>query len=715
MLSLTLSPLAPVLFLLWIIVLLVLNLCYRYLILQVVTTKSQSGGLHYIQAVKLLLFPTLACPPALLTIYLLIRQAWVQASFALVLTFAVVAVRFLFATQFGKREEMMLAKVEDYHSQPKILKLHAGQSSRSNVAGATTATTLTAVASSNDSVVDLRQMQPGDEGLQPMVEESESDDDGAGTGHLSPGRRRVRRMIKRPTTIIGQVRNSMFSSVSQSSSTHRPKSVPVFDLERYEKEILGINHERDSVPDLGTLSGTRKSSSHHQLSQIQSQEGGKELNGEASSKEQQAHTSLVRSKTIATTTPAFDPTTSEVAFSDFFSEYTQSRTKLADSAPSKAEEEEDEKEAKYREIVMALRRASSVASQRLPEFVNSTGALDHPNQRRMGPGAGLGNRHGGPYNNNANNTKANFRASLPALSKYPSTSGGAHHPQRFLGDTLSNISNSPRLSRGGIGGRGAPSLPMLLIHRESAVAAKEWHRIQSLYLHPVLAEARSRVIVWLPSQTEQSFMGLSRETQGAAARFLAQCKVHNPTSASSLTRASVISTSTLTLGHGHHDEGAIAAAHTSHNICSCQLYQELLKAVADAVALADQEVRDLRIVGLTVWLDSRHVVWGEPSEEDGRLGDRIMIAGGPSSSTLVLDGEANHRAGGTQVGDGLLSWLEEEAGGGRGEEGHEEMGMGAGAPGIVGGSMGVIMKRPIGSYGRLVGDGEEDDISRGLL
>ncbi|KAF9372601.1 hypothetical protein CPC16_002336 [Podila verticillata] len=715
LISLTLLPLAPVLFLLWIVVLLVLNICYRYLILQVVTTKSQSGGLHYIQAINLLLFPTLACPPALLTIYLLIRQAWVQASFALVLTFAVVAMRFLFATQFGKREEMMLAKVENYHSQPKVLKLHAGQGGRSNAAGAATTTTLTAVASTNDSIMDLRQTQLGGEGLQPMVEESESDNDSAGTDRLSPGRRRTRRMIKRPTTIIGQVRNSMFSSVSQASSSHRPKSVPVFDLERYEKEILGINREQDSVRDSGTLSSTRKSSSHHQLSQIQSQEdGGKELNGEAS-KEQQTHTSLVRSKTIATTTPTFDPTTSEVAFSDLFSEYTHS-TKLADSALSKAEEEEDEKEAKYREIVIALRRASSVASQRLPEFVNSTGALDNPGRRvRVGPVAALGNRHGGPYNAN-NSSKDNFRASLPALSKYPSISGRAHRPQRSLGGALSNISMSPQRS-GGVGGRGAPSLPMLLIHRESAVAAKEWHRIQNLYLHPVLAEARSRVIVWLPSQTEQSFMGLSRESQGAAARFLAQCKMHNPTSPSSSTKASGFSALTLTPGV---DQGAIAGqqhAHTSHNICSCQLYQELLKAVADAVALADQEVRDLRIVGLTVWLDSRHVVWGQPSEEDGRLGDRVMIAGGPSSSTLVPGGGASHQTGGTLIGDGLLSWLEEEdrEGGGRGEEEDEEMGMGPGAPGIVGGSMGVIMKRPIGSYGRLVGNGEEDDISRGLL
>lgn len=707
LLSLTLLPLAPVLFLLWIVVLLVLNICYRYLILQVVTTKSQSGGLHYAQAIKLLLFPTLACPPALLTIYLLIRQAWVQASFALILTFAVVAMRFLFATQYGKREEMMLAKVEDYHSQPKVLKLHAGQG-HSNAAGAATSTTLTAVASTNDSIVDLRQTQSGGEGLQPMVEESESDDDGAATGHLAPGRGRTRRMIKRPTTIIGQVRNSMFSSVSQASSSHRPKSVPVFDLERYEKDILGINREEDSIREYGTLSSTQKSSSHHQLSQIQSQEyGGKELDGEAS-KEQQAHTSLVRSKTIATTTPTFDPTASEVAFSDLFKEYTH-HTKLADSAPSKAEEEEDEKEAKYREIVIALRRATSVASQRLPEFVNSTGAPDnHKRQVRVGPGAGLGNRHGGPYNNNANNSsKANFRASLPALSKYPSISGRAHHPQRSLGDALSNISMSPH--PGGVGGRGAPSLPMLLIHRESAVAAKEWHRIQNLYLHPVLAEARRRVVVWLPSQTEQSFMGLSRETQGAAARFLAQCKEHNPTSPSSSTRASGFSASTLTPGQG-------ANAGQQH-VCSCQLYQELLKAVADAVALADQEVRDLRIVGLTVWLDSRHVVWGQPNEEDGRLGDRVMIAGGPSSSTLVLGGGASHRTGETLIGDGLLSWLEEEDrdGGERGEEGDEEMGMGAGAPGIVGGSMGVIMKRPIGSYGRLVGDGEEDDISRALL
>ncbi|KAF9307183.1 hypothetical protein BGZ74_009889 [Mortierella antarctica] len=702
LLSLSLLPLSPLLFLLWIVVLLVLNLCYRYLVLQVVTTKSQSGGLHYLQAVKLLLFPTLACPPALLTIYLLIRQAWVQASFALVLTFAVAAMRVVFGTQYGKREEMMLAKVEDYHSQPKVLKLHSGQDSRH--AGVTTTITDVTEVTSDNSVVDLGDIQPGDEGLQP-TEGPDSDNDSADTGHLSPGGRRMRRMMKRPTTIIGQVRNSMFSSHSRASS-HRPKSVPVFDLERYEKEILGMhNSEKDSIRD--------------------------------------RETHLARAKTIATTKPTFDPAT-EVAFSDLFSDYTTGHNTVADSTLSKAEELEDEKEAKYREIVIALRRATSVASQRLPEM-GPSGLLDHPRRRAAGPGglAGISEstpglqelkRNGGPYGNNNTSSKANFRASLPALSKYPSTR--AHNQQRSLGDALSNnISMSSSLSGSGNGNGGAPSLPMLLIHRESAVAAKEWHRIQNLYLNPVLAEAKARVMVWLPSQTEQSFMGLSRETQGAAARFLAQCKIHNNSNnntgtASSLraSAASGISVSTLTPGHehDHSSDRAIATenAPTPHvQWCTCQLYQELMKAVADAVALADQEVRDLRIVGLTVWLDSRHVVWGEPSEEDGRLGDRMMIAGGPSTTTLVLGGggsshlfgaAARNQAGGTLIGDGLLSWLEDEDYEKAGEEGYEELGMGPGAPGIVGGSMGVIMKRPIGYYGRLVGDGEEDDISRGL-
>ncbi|KAG0033427.1 hypothetical protein BGZ81_008513 [Podila clonocystis] len=714
-----------------------------YFLFLVVTTKSQSGGLHYFQAVKLLLFPTLACPPALLTIYLFIRQAWVQASFALVLTFAVVAMRVVFGIQYGKREEMMLAKVEDYHSQPKVLKLHSGQGSR-HAGETTTATNVTVVASDN-SIVDLGDIQPGGEGLQP-TEESDCDNDGADTGHLSPGRRRVRRMMKRPTTIIGQVRNSMFSSHSNTSS-QRPKSVPVFDLERYEKEILGINHvDKDSIRERGTQStNTRKSSSNHQLSQIRSQDGKQEPQQSSNEKEpsidrvEQAQTSLVRAKTIATTTPVFDPVT-EVAFSDLFSDYITRRDIVADSTQSKAEELEDEKEAKYREIVIALRRATSVASQRLTETGTSS-LLDHP-RRRAGAGglAGISetslglqelkrNGGGGPY---SNSPKANFRASLPALSKYPSTR--AHNQQRSLGDTLNNFSVSSRLSSGG---NGAPSLPMLLIHRESAVAAKEWHRIQNLYLNPVLAKAKDRVMVWLPSQTEQSFMGLSRETQGAAARFLAQCKIHNnnnnnnnSTGASPSLRTSAalsgISMSTLAHGHGHSPDRATATGNvpTPHVQCTCQLYQELMKAVADAIALADQEVRDLRIVGLTVWLDSRHVVWGEPSEEDGRLGDRIMIAGGPSTTTLVLGGGdsshllgvgARNQAGGTVVGDGLLSWLEDEGHERAGEEGYEELGMGPGAPGIVGGSMGVIMKRPIGYYGRLVGDGEEDDISHGLL
>jgi len=147
--------------------------------------------------------------------------------------------------------------------------------------------------------------------------------------------------------------------------------------------------------------------------------------------------------------------------------------------------------------------------------------------------------------------------------------------------------------------------------------------------------------------------------------------------------------------------------------CTCQVYQELLKSVADAVALADQEIRDLRTLGLTVWLDSRHVVWGTEKEEDGRLGDRVMVSTGP-----VYGGISGTFRGPTppqrQIGDGLLSWLEpEDPESERHLSSSRSSHLGHGAAGIIGGSIGVIMKRPIGAYGRLVGDGEEDDVPRG--
>ncbi|KAG0333290.1 hypothetical protein BG004_000899 [Podila humilis] len=813
LLSLTLIPLSPILFLLWIVVLFAMNLCYRYLVLQVVATKSQSGGLHYLQAINLLLFPTVACPPIVLTIYLFIRQAWVHAGFALVLSFAVLAMRVVIAIQFRKREEMMLARVEENHSQSSYHKLGYRSSTTTTttttttLAGfpnttttMTTTTTSAAFATEHGSIVDLRHIRPGGNGAEQghgLVSDMTSSESnygasGVGTGDVSStGRRNMQTRMPRPTTIIGQVRNSMFSSHSQSSiPSNRPKSVPVFDLERYEKEILGIgSNDKDPTQDESSFMVERSSTIHSQDANERGYTGG-----------------LVRANTIATSSASFDPTIGTTAassdvdvFSNFLNDNYDNRSTLPPTTSilrSKAEEEAEEKEAKYREIVIALRRASSVASQRLPKNTTgggsaSSGTLNHPRRVRLvKSGEGLASiresfsdtghgsqqnveskKYQGPYTNQSG--KALFRASLPALSSNPpGVAAAAASPSS---NALSQISMSSRLSggsggRGGAGSNGAPSLPMLLIHRESAVAAKEWSRVQNLYLNPVLQEAKDRVMFWLPSQTEQSFLGLSRETQGTAARFLAQCRHHHhqqqqqhqhhsmtgtttmtttsnsggcstvgriSSSSAAMMESSGISTSTLATPGGEptsDPDSGRNVRRSQHLQCTCHLYQELMKAVADAVALADQEVRDLRTVGLTVWLDSRHVVWGEENEENGRLGDRLMVSSGPSSSTLILGGGAVGGAAGNNegrnnngesrsrttttsggqllVGDGLLSWLDEDTNGVAAGGYGNEMRTGQGAPGVIGGSMGVIIKRPIGSYGRMVGDGEEEGIAR---
>lgn len=812
--SLTLLPLAPLLFLFWIVALMGMNLCYRYVVLQVVTTKSQSGGLHYLQAIKFILFPALACPPLLLAVYLGIRQAWVQAAFAIVLLVAVLIARIVVEVQFGKREEMMLKKVEEYDLQPKILLLHSGKALGADGKSGDKARG----AGGQDSIVHLGHLSPGTLGREASSIASDargfsSDSDGEGPigsspseldeqgkETTSPRQRMIKRMIKRPTTIIGQYRNSFVSTISRGT---RPKSVPVFDLERFESEILGIEKDSAEAPD-ASLQGSKA----HVVAATPYQ-------GQAHSRS----TSLVRAQTISHAA-AHGPTSSTTGFEagfsfddgiedpemcDLFQKYSNmsQRAVVEGSTLSKAEEEEVEKEAKYREIVKALRRASTVASRKKPDepFAktnrNNAAAGTSSQQRRVRM-AGANEfvsplleavnetQTTGQFTKRAavvggsNSNKTLFRASLPALNPRPLhyTNNPYLLHQRSIDDALSNASMSSGISSSGLHhGRGAPpSLPMLLIHRESVVAAKEWSRIQGLYLNPVLQEAKARVIVWLPSQTEQSFWGASPSSwngihgQGNGQHHHQQpvgsfsvgslssfgyCKYHaalrareanevndlaiseapeagdgplaltidmgDTTSGPQSATAPVqgrstfgLSTSTLTPAQGLPSGQSEHQQHQNqHHQCTCLVYQEVMKAVADAVALADQEIRDLRIVGLTVWLDSRHVIWGQEKEEDGRLGDRVMISTSPSMGF----GGPQQR----QVGDGLLSWLEvdEDAdaaveGYEGGNEMHSHHHLGKGAAGIIGGSMGVIMRRPIGYYGRLVGDGEEDDITRGL-
>ncbi|KAH7039370.1 hypothetical protein BKA57DRAFT_539622 [Linnemannia elongata] len=804
--SLALLPLAPLLFLFWIVVLMCMNLCYRYLVLQVVTTKSQSGGLHYLQAIKFLLFPTLACPPLLLTVYLGIRQTWIQAGFSAVLLAAVLIARVVIGVQFGKREEMMLTKVEAYHLQPKILLLHSGKAS--GAGGKTRGKARAVEGGGQDADVHLGHLSPtvlGHEAgsLASDARGFSSDSDGEGPSpsdldergkETTPRRRMIKRMIQRPTTIIGQYRNSFVSTISGGT---RPKSVPVFDLERYEKEILGIGHDPDAAP-----AGSQQGSSIPAVAASPYQ-------GPNHSR----HSSLARAQTVghaavhnrtASSSTGFEPTfsfadgTEDSEIHDLFPSYSSMSqgAGFEGSVLSKAEEEEAEKEAKYREIVKALRRASSVASRKQLDapFVTSnnsasSGAGNQQRRVRMAGAPGFAStsleavnetKTTNQFNKRATSTnnKELFRKSLPALLN-PRPLHYANNPyllhQRNIDDALSSGSLSSGISNSGLHtGRGAPpSLPMLLIHRETVVAAKEWSRIQGLYLNPVLQEAKARVFVWLPSQTEQSFWGASPSSwsgihgngngqhhhqQQPAGSFPARtlssfghCKYHaarrvreanevNDLAVSEAFGASDgPSTLTIDMGDtaagGSHSATAPVQGHSTFELststliqtqgasenrqqqqqrheCTCLIYQEVLKAVADAVALADQEIRDLRIVGLTVWLDSRHVIWGQDKEEDGRLGDRVMISTSPS---MEFGGPQQR-----QVGDGLLSWLEvgedvegvERFEGGIGGEMHCRAGKGA--AGIIGGSMGVIMRRPVGYYGRLVGDGEEDDISRGL-
>ncbi|CAO3566573.1 unnamed protein product [Mortierella alpina] len=814
-LSLAMAPIAPVLVLPWIFVLTMSNLCYRFLVFQVVTTKSQSGGLHYLQAIKFTLFPTLACPPFLLAVYMASRQAWIQAGFAVVMLLAVLAMRVLVGVQFRKREESMLRRVEKRLVDPKTRLLHSKASANSQgsavsgvrtLQGESTQTASNMFMSTNgapspdNAGLDLSRLSPLEHGAnESFVSDDGDDEDDEGNAHEYEanndlprgGRRRIKRMMQRPTTIIGQVRSSLTSSMSAGGS--RPKSMPLFDLDRYEKEIVGMGfapenklpsgEELEGFED-GLMGESRASGTG--LASISFPPGVHMPRENLHSR----NPSLARAYTTATgghadrsSSSSFGPGSGVSDLVEgFFDDYPGRRAIVTKSILSKAEEEEEIKEAKYREIVKALRRASSVASRKMPEMIASNERGDfgvagsqQQQQRRVrvaGPAAlsfngletvqesevtGQFTRRalpspGGRGALTSAAMKAKNRASLPALLNPRPTNGNSNNNSPHLAwprnknDVRSSASGSSEMSARAMFGRGAPSLPVLLIHRETAVVAKENSRIQGLYLNPVLQEAKTRVVVWLPSQTELSFLGAS----GKDGALFGRCRYHSsnanrPASSSAATQfgsesslvlplpgtesASSPSHDRSTFGQSTSTLAPLDTAATQPSTrqnkypCTCHLYQEVMKAVADAVALADQEIRDLRIVGLTVWLDSRHVLWGEEGEEDGRLGDRVMMSTGPATLSGGFDGfetAATAAAGAAsfigqdstmpkQIGDGLLSWLELD------EDGNDQSCLGQGAVGIIGGSMGVIMKRPIGCYGKLVGDGEEGDFLKGSV
>ncbi|KAF9395226.1 hypothetical protein BGX21_010017 [Mortierella sp. AD011] len=642
---------------------------------------------------------------------------------------------------------MMLREVEEYHIRLKDPHHDSDQGFDLNIASiaqdqsiheaqASAQTLCTAASSSQSSTLEL--VQPNHTGhsvafsdatknshVKKGGELTETSPEDLDT-HNTPYRRRVVKKTQRPTTIIGQVRSSIFGGIS--SSGLRPKSVPVFDIDRYEKEMLGLGYEQDKRQlyreDLDEFQG-------HDIFQSEGARQENEAEGSGHGSYGNGHEFPISFDSVLPDT--FDLNGGYA---------TRPATAVNRCALTKTQLEEEQREAKYREIVKALRRASSVATGKYPNrTLSGVNNLDmttnpsHDRQRRVyitdDAKDQLSSRDagGGPPAANfvprrpepcatSQATKAQFRKSLPTLLNsrplsYKTNPYLFHQPS--ISDILSNVS----LTSSNRSNSGFPSLPMLLVHRELAVAAKEKNRIQNLYYNPVLREAKARAMVWLPSQTERSFWGILGNDGMEHCKYHAELRQNQAAAPSATdTTESVedlssfgLSTSTLAPTEQAHPNG-LASYHRSKHQCTCRLYQQVTQAVADAVALADQEIRDLRIVGLTVWLDSRHVIWGQVNEEDGRLGDRVMISTVPlqfvSGSTVKSKVQK-------QVGDGLLSWLEaEELENGENGEIHNDhlRQIGQGAPGIIGGSVGLIMKRPIGNYGKLVGDGEEDNIPR---
>ncbi|KAG0021685.1 hypothetical protein BGZ80_001896 [Entomortierella chlamydospora] len=642
--------------------------------------------------------------------------------------------RVVIGVQFKKREEMMLREVEEYHIRLKGPPQDSDQDFDLNTASntrdqsiheaqASAQTLCTAVSSPQSSTLELA--QPNHAGHSVDTTKNSHVKKGDDLTETSPGdldthntsyRRRVAKKSQRPTTIIGQVRSSIFGGISSSGS--RPKSVPVFDIDRYEKEILGLGYEQNKHrlyrEDLDEFQV-------HDIFQSECARQENEAEGSGHGSYGDGHEFPISFDSVLPDT--FDLNGGYA---------TRRATAVNRCTLTRTQLEEEQREAKYREIVKALRRASSVATGKYPNQtlsgVNNLDMTANPSQDRQ---RRVSSRDAGGESSAAGfvprrpelgatsqATKAQFRKSLPALLN-PTPLSYKTNPYLFhqpsISDVLSNISSSSS-NRSNYG---FPSLPMLLIHRELAVAAKEKNRIQNLYYNPVLREAKARAIVWLPSQTERSFWGTHGNEGTEHCKYHAELRQNKAAAPSATdTTESVedlssfgLSTSTLAPAEQAHPNG-LASYHRGKHQCTCRLYQQVTQAVADAVALADQEIRDLRIVGLTVWLDSRHVIWGQVNEEDGRLGDRVMISTVPHQFVSGSTVKSNIQK---QVGDGLLSWLEaEELEDGEDGEIHNDRlrQIGQGAPGIIGGSVGLVMKRPIGSYGKLVGDGEEDNISR---
>ncbi|KAG0306478.1 Transmembrane protein 63C [Dissophora globulifera] len=729
------------------------NLQDLYLVLQVVTTKSQSGGLHFRQALRIILCPTLALPPLLLALYLGVRGAWIQCGFTIVLMLGLMLAGVVVSKQFRKREETMLLRVEEryaYQQQQRRkqqrMSMKLDRSKQDSAIGVSAngrfglATPITAAFPNLNANLEYTYRRSGVGPLEDSPEDLDRDRNGpvAGSIYLSQDQGASKVSLPRPLTIIGHVRSSIVSSISSNGT--RPKSVPVFDLNRYERDILGMDKDGKRLglndPD---YRDKEKYPDMHAMEDADFHQAMEDDDGQLSPRS-------TNSNNIGDTWYTTNP------FSVGALDGVES------SIPAATGTDEEEKEAKYREIVKALRRASSVASKNLiyqatgdneqtMSSTRQTMSNTHQTQQRrdrVGGSIPLSSSRLEPSTTNTTTmattlsaerrertnlttqaNKAQFRVSfsatpqniIPRQFHYNSNPYLMHQPS--FSEAMAGASGSSTLPVAGPSCGGPSFLPMLLMHRETVVAATELNVIHNLFLNPVLQEARSRAIVWLPSQTERSFWGAHRKN----GPDLRRCAYHSGLKEGSVIEdvASTVSAHGLsTFGHSAstlavndaHPSGT--SSHIDHaqrkrtSACTCHIYREVMKAVADAVALADQEIRDLRIVGLAVWLDSRHVIWGQVNEEDGRLGDRVMISSNYSAAATSGAQTGNVQR---QIGDGLLSWIEVQ------EDGNEsEMRpcMGQGAPGIIGGSTGVIIKRPIGYYGRLVGDGEEDDVIRGF-
>ncbi|KAF8940319.1 hypothetical protein BGZ58_006966 [Dissophora ornata] len=181
--------------------------------------------------------------------------------------------------------------------------------------------------------------------------------------------------MPRPMTIIGQVRYSIISSISTAAS--RPKSVPIFDLDRYEKEILGVSlGKSDRRGDFNELECDAKGNqtdivgSYSYLGINGEGESAISVPGDITFKE----SSRSRNSTFAGVFTDACKSPGQLNIRDGGWDLFPDHPTLSHS------KEEEEREAKYREIVKALRRASSVVSRKATDQTaagnNSTEAVE---------------------------------------------------------------------------------------------------------------------------------------------------------------------------------------------------------------------------------------------------------------------------------------------------------------------------------------------------